>query len=81
MLKHKIEGYFRHVDNIRIMYKEDKTDIQDILDKCNNLMPKLKITLEKEEENKINFLDVTITKDHDNLTSDIGNQQPLTSSY
>ena len=52
------------------MYKEDHTDIQDILDKFNNLMPKLKFTLE-EEENKINFLDITITKDHENLTSDI----------
>jgi len=34
-------------------------------------MPKLKFILQKEEENKINILDITIRNDHDNLTFDI----------
>jgi hypothetical protein len=30
LLKHKVKGYFRYVDDILVMYKEDNTDIQGV---------------------------------------------------
>jgi hypothetical protein len=34
-------------------------------------MPTTKFTIEEEKENKINFLDITISKENDNLSFDI----------
>ena len=42
-----------------------------MLDSFNGLMPAIKFTIEKEIENKINFLDITIAKEQDKLTLDI----------
>jgi len=62
LIKLKVEDYFRYVDNILVMYKDDK-NIHRVLEDFNNLIPNMKFTLEK-EYNKINFLDITITKNH-----------------
>jgi hypothetical protein len=62
-LNSKIEGYFRYVDNILTIYKENYTNINDILDKFKSIMSRLNFTLEQEKENRINFLDITIIKD------------------
>jgi hypothetical protein len=70
LLKHKV-GYFRYVDDILLMYKEDNTNIHRMLDDLNNLAPTLKFTLEEEQDNKINFLDITITKQCDSLAFEI----------
>jgi hypothetical protein len=43
---------------------EDNTNIYRMLDDFNNLAPTMKFTLEEEQNNKINFLDITITKNH-----------------
>ena len=37
LLKHKIEGYFGNFDDILIIYKEDQTNIRDVLDNFNNM--------------------------------------------
>jgi len=55
LIKHKVEGYFRYVDDIRVMYKDDKTNIHRVLEDFNNLAPSMKFTLEKEQNNKISF--------------------------
>ena len=60
---HNIEGYFRYVDYILIAYNESKTNIDNLLDRFNNVTPKLKFTIEKEVERKINFLDIMISRD------------------
>jgi len=52
LLKHHVKGYFRYVDYILVLYKEDKTDIYDILSMFNNIMPTMKFTTE--EEKKLN---------------------------
>jgi hypothetical protein len=64
LLKHNVEGYFRYVDDILVMYKEENTNIYRMLDDFNNLAPTMKFTLEEEQKYKINFLDITITKNH-----------------
>ena len=48
LVKHKIEGYFRYVDDILFTYKQDQTNIQEVLDNFNNLTPNIKFTLEEE---------------------------------
>jgi hypothetical protein len=63
LIKHNIEGYFRYVDDILIIYNENKTDINDLLNCFNKLNPKLVFTLERERDIKINFLDMTIYRE------------------
>jgi len=71
LTRHNIEGYFRYVDDILIVYNESKTNIDNLLDRFNNITPKLKFTIEKEVERKINFLDITISRDPNKLSIDI----------
>ena len=42
-----------------------------MLDDFNSVIPNMKFTLEKEENNKINFLDITTVKGHDSLLFEI----------
>jgi hypothetical protein len=44
LLGHSIEGYFRYVDDILIVYNESKTNTDNLLDHFNNLTTKLKFT-------------------------------------
>jgi hypothetical protein len=53
------------------LYKEDNTIICGMLDDINNLVPTMKFTLEEGQNNKINFLDITVTKNHNGLAFDI----------
>ena len=53
--KNRIEGYFRYVDDILVVYNDDNTNIYNVLEDFNNLAPKLKFTLEEEQKNQINF--------------------------
>jgi len=53
--KHRIEGYFWYVDDILVIYNDDNTNIYNVLEDFNNLAPKLKFALEKEQKNQINF--------------------------
>jgi hypothetical protein len=71
LLEHHILGYFRYVDDILIMYKNDSTDTYDALDTFNNIFPDIKFTMEEEKENQINFLDITISKVEDSTSFSI----------
>jgi hypothetical protein len=62
LLKSQIIDYYRYVDDILIIYNAHTTNINDVLDKFNKIHPKIKFTIEKEENNRINFLDLTISK-------------------
>jgi len=37
--KHRIEGYFRYVDDILVVYNDDNTNIYNVLEDFNNLAP------------------------------------------
>jgi hypothetical protein len=71
LLKRHIIGYFRYVDDILIAYKKDTTHIYDVLNMFNNTMPTMKFAMEEQEENKINFLDINISKEENNISFDI----------
>ena len=59
------------MDNILVIYKDGKTNIHRVLEDFNNLVPSIKFTLEKEQNSRINFLDITVTKNHENLSFEI----------
>jgi hypothetical protein len=71
LLKYHIVGYVRYVDDILIAYKQNLTNIHEVLACFNKLTPTLKFTIEKETENKINFLDISITRNDDSLSFSI----------
>jgi hypothetical protein len=56
------------------VYNKDTTNIYDVFNVFNNIMPTMKFTTEEEKE-KINFPDITISKEKDNLSFDI-NRKP-----
>ena len=62
LIQHQIIGYFRYVDDILIVYSDENTDIHKVLDLFNNISPTLTFTIEKEQNNSINFLDISIHK-------------------
>jgi hypothetical protein len=71
LTKHNIKGYFRYADDILIIYDIRQTNIEDVLLEFNKLVTKLKFTIEKEENQKINFLDLTIHRKQSRFTIDI----------
>jgi len=71
ILKHNIEGHFRYVDDILIIYNENRTNIDDLLDCFNKLAPKIEFTLEKETYRKISFLDITIYRETNSLSIEV----------
>jgi hypothetical protein len=74
----KIEGYFRYVDDILIFYKDNTTNIEKVLSSFDSINPELTFTMEQEKDNKLKFLDITITKDANKLNYEIY-RKPTTS--
>jgi hypothetical protein len=65
---HQIINYHRYVDDILIVYNKNTTNINSTLDECNTIHPKIKFTIETENHNTLNYLDLTITNSHNKLT-------------
>ena len=74
----KVKGYFRYVDDILIVYKENHKTIKEILGLFHSLSPGLNFTLELEEFNRINYLDLTIMREENKLTFDIFRKPTIT---
>jgi hypothetical protein len=53
-----ILGYFRYVDDILIIYHHVTTNIDTLLNEFNQIHPNLTYTMELENNQQINFLDV-----------------------
>jgi tRNA/tmRNA/rRNA uracil-C5-methylase (TrmA/RlmC/RlmD family) len=66
--KHQIIAYYRHVDEILLIYNSEHTNIHNTLQEFNTVHPNLKFTFETEIRNKINYLGITINKQQDKLT-------------
>jgi hypothetical protein len=50
----------RYVDDILIIYNQNKTNIHETLTEFNKQATSIKFTIEEEQHNSINFLDLTI---------------------
>jgi hypothetical protein len=55
------------VDDISIIYNGKATDIDNMLSEFNIALPKIKYTRLLEENDKINFLDITVTKSQNSI--------------
>ena len=60
--RHFIKYYYRFVDDILCLWLGDREDLSEFLEYINNIHPKINFTLETEQDSKINFLDLTITR-------------------
>jgi hypothetical protein len=58
----QIIAYFRYVDDILIIYDQNKTSIDHTLEEFNKLQRTIKFTIEKEQQKSINFLDLLINR-------------------
>jgi hypothetical protein len=58
--KHHILDYYRYVDDILIIYNENYTNILDTLNDFNSVHPNIQYTIERQVDNKLNYLDITI---------------------
>jgi hypothetical protein len=76
--KTRIEGYFRYVDDILIVYNVNLTNINEIHNRFNSISPDLNFTLELEQDDGLNFLDLTIKKMTTKMIFDI-HRKPITS--
>lgn len=63
--RNNISMYFRYVDDTFLLFDGSLREL-DMPHKCkylNNLVAKLKFTINIQKEDKLNFLDLTITKE------------------
>jgi hypothetical protein len=60
VLKQKIIRYFRYVDDILIIYNETKTNIDETIAEFNKQGTNIRFSIENEQHNSINFLDLTM---------------------
>jgi len=70
-MEQQIEAYFRCVDGILIVYNTEVTDVKITLSLFNQLHPQLQFTLELEDNNRLNFLDLTFHRRHDHISASI----------
>ncbi|GFG38459.1 hypothetical protein Cfor_11207 [Coptotermes formosanus] len=70
LTKNKILGYFRHADDILILYDHTSTD-NNLLNEFNQIHQNLIYTLEPENNCQIKFLDVTISRANEELKFNI----------
>ena len=66
-----ISFWYRYVDDILVCFTGNDTDLQHTLNHLNSLHQKINFTMEKEKDNQINFLDITITRSHGEFSFDI----------
>jgi hypothetical protein len=71
LLHNNILGYFRYVDDILIVCDSGKTDITNVVDSFNTATHSMQFTVEKEQNNQISFLDITIKKEYSHIAYNI----------
>ena len=63
--------YYRYVDDAIYISQNNGINTQQIINEINNIHNKLKFTIEEEHDNKLNYLDVTISKSNNKFTYSI----------
>jgi len=63
----EIVYYKRYVDDILIIYNQNKTNEQTILEEINKIDQNLQFKMSTEENNIINYLDITIHRNNNNI--------------
>jgi hypothetical protein len=68
---HQLIGYFRYMDDILIIYKNNLTNILEILRLFNSISTTLTFTMEEETNSSLNFLDKSIHKTDNKISCSI----------
>ena len=76
--KHRIINYFQYIDDILLIFDPNHTDIQTILTNFNSIHPKLHFTAEIEQNNTLNYLDISIHKTQNNIKTSIHRKPTFT---
>jgi hypothetical protein len=58
----EIVAYYRYVDDILVTYGQHKTNIEQTLEEFNDIQPTIKCMIEREQKEKINYLDIITPK-------------------
>jgi hypothetical protein len=67
LMQHKITGYYKHVDDILLVYHIRQTNIDKVLNQFNKINKGIEFTLEQEQNNSVHFLDLTIARIDNNF--------------
>jgi len=78
--KNNVINYFRYVDDILIVYKPSTTNIHKLFQEFYDIHSSLQLTIETEQNNSINFLDLSILKLPDRLSYSIYRKPTTTDS-
>jgi hypothetical protein len=78
--KHNLTNYFRYVDDILIVYDTQQTDLTSLLADFISLHPKLLFTKENEQNNQLNYLDITIHRQQTKIKISIYRKPTYTDS-
>jgi hypothetical protein len=62
LIKQQIIAYFRYIDDRLIIYDQNETNMDHTLKEFNKLQQTIKLTVEKEQQESINFLDLLIDR-------------------
>ena len=72
--------YFRYVDDTYVIFGSE-LECDDFHQKLNSLHPALKFTVEKEQNNSLNFLDVSVEKEGTGFLTSIYRKPTFTGQY
>jgi hypothetical protein len=65
LINNNILGYFQYVNDILIIYDHVTTKIDTLLDEFNQIHPNLTYTMELENNQQIDFLDIRVSRTND----------------
>ena len=72
--------WLRYIDDAVILWPHQK-DVQTWLDDVNSIWPSIQFTMEKEQDNKLSFLDVLITRAKQGFRSSVYWKPTFTGQY
>ena len=76
----KSSMWLRYVDDAFILWPHQE-DVQILLDHVNSIRPSVQFTMEKEQDNKLPFLDVLVTRTEQGFRSSVYHKPTLTGRY
>jgi hypothetical protein len=69
--------YTRYVDDVLVIYDSTRTNTQQLNEQFNIIHKNMEFKATPEENKAIHFLDLTITRKHNKLTVDIGQENNM----
>lgn len=73
--------YLRYVDDIFAVFDTTKYDLDNFVTNLNSMFPSIKFTVEKEKDNQLPFLDLSLTRTGDKIIFDIYRKPTHTTNY